>query len=97
MFVEPEDLNARVQDFQKRIRYWISVRRKELKISKNRLARLSGLTKQGLTYLLEGDREPRLRSLIAIATALDLDVLDLLAPIPEGAREADPGDDGEDD
>lgn len=87
MFVEPADLDARVLEAQRRLKFWIKHHRLRLGISKTRLARLSGLTKQGVLYLLEGDREPKLRSLIAIATALDLEVTELLGPLPEGAVE----------
>jgi len=82
----PEKLDADVEEHQRRLRYWVEVRRQELGLSKTVLMRFSGLSKTGLTYALGGEREPGLRTLLALAGALDYEVADLFKPIPEGAN-----------
>ena len=83
VFVLPEILEADVAEARRRLHYWIEVHRRELKISKNMLVRLTGISRTGLTYLLNGEREPGLRSLCAVARALDVELMDLFRPIPD--------------
>ena len=83
MFVTPEVLDEDVREAVKRLTYWIERLQAERDISKGMLIRLSGLTKQGVNYILDGRREPGLRSIAAIARALDVEAHQLLAPIPD--------------
>lgn len=87
MFVEPDKLDAEVADQVQRLKYWIKARRTELGMSKAMLVRLSGISKTGINYLISGDREPNIRTICALAMALDTTVLEMLAPVPEGAGE----------
>lgn len=89
MFVTPEVLELGLAEAQRRLRHWVGHHRERLGMSKNQLARMSGVSKQGLLYMMGKQREPRLRSLVAIATALDLEVGDLFAPIPDGVEARD--------
>lgn len=82
MYVTPEILEEDVAEAVRRLNFWINRVFDEKGLTKAELARLSGLTPQGLSYMLGGDREPKVRSLCAIARALDVDVHALLAPIP---------------
>lgn len=82
MYVTPEILEDDVAEAVRRFNFWVNRIFDEKGLSKAELARLSSLTPQGLSYILNGDREPRIRSLCAIARALDIDIQDLLAPIP---------------
>lgn len=83
MFVLPEVLNEDVHEATRRLVFWIEHRREELGISKNTFARLTSLSKNGLTYILKGEREPGLRSLCAIARALDMPLKALFEEIPD--------------
>ena len=85
MFVMPEQLNAEVAEHQRRLSYWVEVRRESLGLNKTVFLRYTGLSKTGLSYALSGEREPGLRTLLAIARALDCEVADLFLPIPEDA------------
>lgn len=87
MFMRPEVVDAQVGEHISRLRYWIGARRHELGLSKGMVLRLSGVSSTGLNYVLRGEREPGLRTLCALAGALDFDdVGDLLRPIPDGAE-----------
>ena len=91
MFVRPEELDADVAEQSRRLRYWIKTRRAELGMSKNMLIRLSGISKTGINYVVNGEREPGIRTICALARALDMTVLELLAPVPDyAAREVGP-------
>lgn len=82
MFVEPDKLDADVAEQVERLKYWIEARRNELGMSKAMLIRLSGISKTGINYLVNGEREPGIRTICAIAMALDTTPACLLAPIP---------------
>lgn len=86
MFVTPEILEDELADAQRRLRHWVGHYRENLGFSKNHLSRMSGVSKQGLLYMMGEEREPRLRSLVAIAKALDVSVADLFQPIPAGVE-----------
>ena len=86
----PEHLDAEVAEHQRRLRYWVHTLRAERGWSQALLMRFSGLSKTGLKYALAGAREPGIRTLLAIARALEVDLCDLFRPIPDGAVE--PGD-----
>jgi len=92
MFVRPEDLDADVAEQARRLRFWIKARRAELGMSKGMLIRLSGISKTGINYVINGEREPGIRTICSLARALDMSVLEILAPVPDGADETD--DDG---
>jgi len=87
MFVLPELLAEDVDEAIRRLNYWVERRRTELGISKNTFARLTSLSKNGLGYILKGEREPGLRSLCAIARALDVQLKDLFEEIPDEDKE----------
>lgn len=84
MFVTPERMEPAFVEAHQRLRFWVRHYRLEAGVSKNQLARLSGISKQGLIYMMSGDREPRMRSLIALALALDTTISALFADIPDG-------------
>lgn len=84
MFVLPEILNSDVDEAMKRLTYWIERRRAELGITKSTFTRLTSLSRNGLMYIMNGEREPSLRSLCAIARALDVQLKDLFEEIPAG-------------
>jgi transcriptional regulator with XRE-family HTH domain len=84
-FVTPDILYRDVQEAQRRITYWIMKLAADQGLSRSALIRYSGLSSQGVTYLTQGQREPGLRTICALARALGVDVEDLLKPLPDGA------------
>lgn len=78
----PDLLEEELAKAQRRLQHWVGHHRARLGFSKNQLSRMSGVSKQGLLYMMGEEREPRLRSLVAIAKALDVEVADLFQPIP---------------
>lgn len=84
-FVKRPALDAEVTAAQERIVYWIRHHLDARDASRAELVRYCGLSTQGMHYLVNGEREPGLRTLVRVAMALEVDVLDLLQPIPDDA------------
>lgn len=68
-------------------------------ISIRKLSRLSAVNTQTLSDLLKARANPTLKTLVMLANALDVDAVEFLQPIPDGAviaeADADQRDDGE--
>lgn len=59
-------------------------------ITRYRLAKLSGLTSEGVNKLEQPHNDPKLSTLLKLAAALDVSLFDLLPGHQTGARRAKP-------